>query len=501
MNQPVETQREHELEYDGQAFRELVDEVTQRLCEHLDSLETQPLKNNQAGYEVARKMNRDLPEQATELKQLLDDLFNDFVPHTFNTASPGYLAYVPGGGLPDSAIADLISALTNRYITVFTASPALATIEQLVIVWIAQLLGMPEQTSGFLTTGGSLANWSAIVTARVKHLEHDFRKATLYTSTQVHHCVDKSVFMAGIPIANMRRIAVDDQFRIQVSELRKTIEQDLENGMQPFMLIANGGSTNTGAVDDLTAMAELAQEFNLWMHVDAAYGGFFAMTERGRKILAGLDQADSVTLDPHKGLFLPYGTGCLLVKNKADLLAAHSFTSDYMPEMSSDPWQVDMCEISPELSRGFRGLRVWLPMKLHGVDAFRKQLDEKLDLSEWSCDQIEAISQLSETRFNIAPPIQIVARPQLSILAFRLKVDGLSQEAENDLNERWLSRINAANRVMLTHTLINQQFVIRICVLSFRTHLDRMQEAMEILESTAVEVLEEMEIGEASTSG
>ena len=239
-------------------------------------------------------------------------------------------------------------------------------------------------------------------------------------------------------------------------------------------------------------MSTLAKEFDLWMHVDAAYGGFFGMTERGRKILAGLDQSDSVTLDPHKGMFLPYGTGCLLVRDKADLLAAHSFTSDYMPEMSSDPWQVDMCEISPELSRGFRGLRVWLPMKLHGVDAFRKQLDEKLDLAEWSCDQIEAISQRLENRFQLENPIQIVARPQLSILAFRLTTKGLSLEAENDLNARWLERINAANRVMLTHTTINQQFVIRICVLSFRTHLKRMQEAMKILESSAAEVLGEL---------
>ena len=236
----------------------------------------------------------------------------------------------------------------------------------------------------------------------------------------------------------------------------------------PFFIAGNAGTTNTGAVDDLAGLADLAESEGLWLHIDGAYGGFFLLTERGRKAMRGVERSDSITLDPHKGLFLPYGTGSLLVRDGEALRRAHEVGASYLPPMQQDPDLVDFCLYSPELSRDFRGLRVWLPLKLHGVQPFRDNLDEKLDLAAWAAEQLRAI-----------PGIEIVAEPQLSIVTFRAIRPGATRDEENELNRRLLEGINRRKRVYLTATMLRGSFVIRICVVSFRTHLDRVQACVE----------------------
>jgi aromatic-L-amino-acid decarboxylase len=206
----------------------------------------------------------------------------------------------------------------------------------------------------------------------------------------------------------------------------------------------------------------------MWLHVDGAYGGFFMLTERGRTVLRGIERADSIVLDPHKGMFLPYGTGCLLVRDGSTLRRAHTVYADYMPAMQDEEDLVDFCQISPELSRPFRGLAVWLPIKLLGIEPFRNSLDEKLDLAHWAADRLRSIDG-----------IEILAEPQLSIVAFRLTSNGLDAEALNDLNRDLIARVNALKRVYLTGTMLGDRFAVRICVLSFRTHRDRMEQCLE----------------------
>jgi aromatic-L-amino-acid decarboxylase len=232
--------------------------------------------------------------------------------------------------------------------------------------------------------------------------------------------------------------------------------------------VGSAGSTNTGAVDDLSGLAQLARDERMWFHVDGAYGGFFLLTDRGRHILRGIDQADSITLDPHKALFLPYGIGCLLVRNGEALKRAHTTHAAYLPPMQDDPDFIDFCEYSPELTRDYRGLRVWLPFKLHGAGAFRRYLDEKLDLIEWVTEELRNI-----------PGIEIVAEPQLTVVAFRYRHRDLQGEELNQWNRNFLNRINARKRVLLTATTLNGRFVLRICILSFRTHKDRLEMALE----------------------
>jgi len=388
-------------------------------------------------------------------------------PSSFNTAGPGYLAYIPGGGLFPSAVADLIANAVNRYVGVWVTAPALVQLELNVVRWFCEIVGYGAASGGILTSGGSLANLSAITTARRERLPEAFWSGTIYTSDQTHHSVRKSAVLAGFPEANVREIPSNDHREMRVDALEAQITADREAGLEPFLVIASAGTTNTGAIDPLNEIADLAEREHLWMHVDGAYGAFFALTERGRALMGGLDRADSITLDPHKGLFLPYGTGCLLVREEESLRRAHATFAEYMPVMQHDADFVDFCDISPELSRDFRGLRAWLPIKLFGIDAFRDCLDEKLDLARWAAEQLQDI-----------PDMEIVAEPQLSLVAFRLAPAGLTGDTLDTLNRDIIRRVNERQNVYLTGTIVAGRFALRICVLSFRTHLDRMEQCL-----------------------
>jgi aromatic-L-amino-acid decarboxylase len=459
---------EKTLELSSQTLRRLLNAATERILKYIGSLPRQPSADTAGGAALARELSEPLPRSGEHAEKLLDLLFERVIPKGFNTAGPGYLAYIPGGGLPHSAVADLIADATNRYVGVFAAAPGLAQIESNVVSWFCEILGYPATARGFLTTGGSLANFSALVTARRELLPENFLSGAIYASDQVHHSVQKAAMLAGFPPGNVREIASDGEFRIRVGELSRSIAADRAAGKTPFLLVGNAGTTNTGAVDDLTALASLAQAERLWFHVDAAYGGFFCLTKRGRARMAGIERADSVVLDPHKSLFLPYGTGSLLVRDGEALKRAHALSADYMPSMQEDPDLVDFNLLSPELSRDWRGLRVWLPIRMHGIEVFRRSLDEKLDLALWAAEELRRI-----------PDIEILAEPQLSIVAFRLRRPGLDGASLNRLNRDLIDRINAKKRVYLTGTMLGDRFAIRICVLSFRTHLDRMRQGLE----------------------
>jgi aromatic-L-amino-acid decarboxylase len=466
-----------ELEPSAAEMRRLVQSALDRIVAHVESLPRQPSADVDGAAELARSLAGPMPEAGRPFEDLLDLLFDRAVPKSFNTAGPGYLAYIPGGGLFHTAVADLIADTVNRYVGVWQAAPALSQLEANVVRWFCDVAGYPSGARGLLTSGGSLANFTALATARAERLPEDFLRGVLYASDQTHHSVQKAARLAGFPARNVREVPSDDRFRLDLGALRAAVAADRAAGLSPFLVVGNAGTTNTGAVDDLAALADLAAAEGLWLHVDAAYGGFFLLTARGREALRGIERADSVTLDPHKGLFLPYGTGALVVRDGGALRRAQGLHADYLPARPPDEGFVDFSEISPELSRPFRGLRVWLPVMLLGVAPFRRALDEKLDLAAWAAAELGKMEE-----------VEMVAEPQLSLLAFRVVRPGLDGEALDRLNRRFLERVNARRRVYLTGTVARGRFVPRICVLSFRTHQDRMAAAMEDIQSVAREM-------------
>ena len=471
------------LEPSGADMRRMVEVAMERIVAHIESLPQQPAHDLDDAPALARALAEPMPESGGDLEDMLALLFDRAVPKSFNTAGPGYLAYIPGGGLFHSAVADLIACAVNRYTGVWLAAPLLVQLELNVLRWFNDLVGYPRSAGGILTSGGSLANFSAIVAARRAKLPEAFLDGRIYVSDQVHHSVAKAAMLAGFPPHAVRVVASDNAFRLDLQALARAIAEDRAKGATPFLLVGSAGTTNTGAVDDFPRLADVAAAENLWLHADAAYGGFFVLTERGRKVLRGMDRADSITLDPHKGLFLPYGTGCLLVRDATTLRRAHELHAEYLPEMRDGEEFVDFCQMSPELSRDFRGLRVWLPFKLLGAGAFRASLDEKLDLARWAAQRLREL-----------PQIEVVTDPELSIVAFRLAPQGAGPDEENRRNREFQDRINARRNVYLTGTTVRGRYLLRLCILSFRTHMGRMERCLEDIR----QVLAELATGETA---
>jgi len=421
--------------------------------------------------EVAKAHREAPPEAGGEFAPLLE-LVETIATNAADNAGPGFLAYIPGGGLFASSLADLLSTTIDRYVNMWGEAPVGAQIEYNVVRWLCDLFGYPPESRGVLTSGGSMANFSAIVSARKARLPEDFLSGTLYVSEHVHQSVTKAAMLAGFPVRNVRHVPADPSFRIDLGALTEAIAADRAAGLTPFAIVGSAGTTNTGAIDPLEALADLAEREGLWFHADAAYGGFFQLTERGRERFRGIERADSITLDPHKGLFLPYGTGALVVREGGALRDAHYVgTSAYLQDIGRDAEIPNFTEYSAELSRDFRGLRVWFPLKLHGVSAFREALDEKLDLTE----------HLYQA-FKADPNLEVPWAPDLTVVPFRLR------DGDDEANRALLSAINASGRVFVSSTVLDGRFTIRVCIVSHRTHRDRIDECIDIVRRAAADL-------------
>src|SRR4051812_3531896 len=309
-----------DLEFSAESMRTMADDVVGRCIAHVASLDRQPACGDVDAAALCRTLREAAPDAGMPLGPLLDRLFNEWIPRSFTAPSPGYLAYIPGGGLYPAALADFIADTTNRYTGVWQAAPALVQLEANALDWLREWMGFPPQARGLFTTGGSMATFNAIVCGRERHLGADIRRGVLYTSDQAHHSVLKSAKLAGVMPDRVRAIPSDDRYRLRVDRLRSWIAEDRAAGLTPFAVVSSAGTTNTGAVDPLEEIATVCRAERLWHHVDGAYGAFFFLCpELKDGVLRGLSSADSVTLDPHKGMFLPYGTGALLVRDGAAL--------------------------------------------------------------------------------------------------------------------------------------------------------------------------------------
>lgn len=420
--------------------------------------------------------NLDITEEASELSTLLECTTENIDQVGINPASGGHLGYIPGGGLYPSALGDYIAAVNNRYAGLFFASPGAVRLENMLLRWMCRIMGYPENSAGNLTSGGSISNLIAIVTAREAHKlkARDFDKSVIYLSEQAHHSIQKAIRIAGLAEAHLRYIPLDEKLRISVSELEKAILEDKEKGLIPFFINTTLGTTNTGAIDPIEPIAILAKKYNLWLHVDAAYGGFFKLVSEMSLQFKGIEKADSITLDPHKTLFLPFGTGAILIKNKAALLKVHYYLANYMQDAFDANEETSPADLSPELSKHFRGMRMWLPLKLFGLKPFRAALEEKLLLTRYFYAEIQKVKG-----FEAGP------EPELSVALFRYIP---KNEDANTFNQKLIRAIQKDGRIFLSSTSIHGVFWIRVAVVSFRTHIEQIDLLLKILNEKVKEL-------------
>ena len=468
----------NDLDTGADALRHLLDRTGERLAGFISSLPDQPTDSSGLFDPKAEWLKASLPSSPTDAEAILSFLFDEVIPAAYNPASPGYLAYVPGGGLFSAALGELIAGTVNRYTGCWASAPAAVELETQAIRWLAEMMGMPEGSLGVLTSGASMSTLIALVAAREKHLGEELRRGVIYSSSEIHHSIPKAARIAGLAEKNLRQVAVDENFRMRPEKLQEAICADREAGLLPFFVCSSAGTVNTGSIDPLAEIARVATEEGLWHHVDGAYGAAFRLVPELADALSGMGLADSLAVDPHKGLFLAYGTGALLVRDMAPLRDAFQSSASYMPDMQSGE-RYDFCEFTPELSREWRGLRLWLPLKLHGVDAFRESLALKRQLTLRAWEHLSAIED-----------VEIPAAPDLTLFIFRQRFSGCEASEEDARNQALLEKINRQQRVMLTGTIVDGRFYLRMCILHLRTDHSRLDEALSIISSALKELRE-----------
>lgn len=418
------------------------------------------------GFKEKEIGNLAIQNKKSSLPELLNLYQKEVAETGINAASPKHLGYIPGGGVFTAALADFIAAVTNPFASVYYASPGAATIENEVVNWLKSVFLFPENSVGCLSSGGSISTLIALTAARDKYkIKNEvIPNSVVYLSQQVHHSTQKALRIIGLEDVQIRHIPLDKNHRIIPEELNKLIEKDKTEDRNPFLIIATAGTTDTGTIDPLNDIADIAEQHKMWFHVDGAYGGFFILTSK-KDLFQGIERADSLIIDPHKGLFLPYGVGAVLVKDANAVLHSNYYTANYMQDGYNEELLNSPTNLSPELTKHFRGLRVWLPLQIHGEEPFTACLEEKLLLVMYFRNK------LKEFGFCLGP------EPDLSVSYFWYPFETDTDEK----NKQLMNEIHKDGSVFLSSSIIDKQFVIRIAILAFRTKKETIDEAVEMI--------------------
>jgi glutamate/tyrosine decarboxylase-like PLP-dependent enzyme len=426
----------------------------------------------------------EIGEGPTDVRVLLDRLGRHVDQSGINPASGGHLGYIPGGGVYAAALGDYLADITNRYAGVFYANPGAVLLEHHLLAWMARLLGYPEGAAGTFCSGGSVANLTAIVAAREARgiRAADIPRVTVYLTSQTHHCVPKALRIAGLAEAVVRPVPLDERYRMRPDALDRMVREDREAGRAPWLVVASAGSTDVGAVDPLDAIAEVASAHGLWFHVDAAYGGFFVLVERCWELFRGMERSDSVVVDPHKTLFLPYGSGAVLLRDRAALLRAFSMEAAYLQDAAAGT-DLSPSDVSIELTRPFRGPRLWFPLLLHGLAPFRAALEEKLLLARYFRRKAAALG------YEVGP------EPDLSVVVYRYLPSAMRRgevprdpEAISRINRDILDALLRDGRVFLSSTMLDGEYTLRFACVVHRTHLPQVDLLLSLLAQAAAEI-------------
>ncbi len=400
-----------------------------------------------------------IPQSARPLDEVLTN-FRAGLNAGINPCSGRFFGYVPGGGLPAAAVGDFLAALTNRYAGVYRASPVATLIENQLIQWLCDGFRLPTTAWGTLTSGGTMATATCLAAARETRDTADTSKLVVYHSPEAHQALFKALKFVGLGHIQRREVASDTQLRLDPTALDAQMRADQAAGLDPWLIYASFGTVNTGAIDPISELRVISKRFQAWLHVDGAYGGMFAMTASKQAAADCLRDVDSLVVDPHKGLFLPYGCGAALVHDRQWLTKAFRHTAAYLADVE-DPNVPSPADVSPELTRHFRGMRLWLSLQLHGSETFKQTLEEKLLLAQYLYARLA-----EDPRFERGPA------PQLSCVTFRV-ADGASNgaSATGDPTLDLLHRLLMRGRVHVSSTTLHGQTYLRACILSFRSHV------------------------------
>lgn len=449
-------------------FSSLLNEASDLVLRKFDDLESQKAYHHYPQAEVESWFDEPLPEEGMNDSQLLDFVKEKVLDTATNNVGPYMYAYVMAGGSQMSIIGDHLAATINQNVGKWHLAPAISEIEKRVVQWTAQMMNYGDQVGGVLVSGGSAANLTGLTVARNLFFEkNNIRNKGLfglppmvaYASNEVHSCVDKSMEELGIGTDHLRKIDVNDDFTINIKLLEEAIVQDLDNGLVPFCIIGNAGTVNTGAIDDLDTLASLAKKYKLWFHIDGAYGGLAGSLDSIKEAYKGIELADSIAVDFHKWLYQTFEGGCLLVKDWDKLRQTYFKKASYLDASLEDEGRLNFNEHYFQLSRSAKALKVWMSIKSYGIRRIKEMIQKDIDLTNYLADQIEA-----------APDFELTSTSKLAVACFRYTGTLTSEEEITAINRQLIPALEKDGRIFITGTTLNNQFVIRACLINHRMH-------------------------------
>jgi glutamate/tyrosine decarboxylase-like PLP-dependent enzyme len=454
---------------DLESLRHFAGLTVDHVLAHEGGLGDRPVGRSGTRAELAALLGKPPPWQGREFAAVLDDFARKVAPFAYPAAHPRFLAFIPGAPTFLSVLGDWLCAGTNFYAGVWLEASGPAQVELVVLDWFRQLLGLPEGAGGILTGGGSEANLTALVVARERLSLEDRSRAVLYAGQQRHWSIDRAARIVGLAPGQVRLVPLDAGLRLCPAVLERQVAADRAAGLLPWLVVASAGTTNTGAVDPLPAVADVCRENGLWLHVDGAYGWAACLTAEGRRLLAGIERADSVTLDPHKWLAQAFDVGGLLVRRGSELERAFSMRPEYMQDVEPGGDEVNFADRGIALSRRFRALKVWLSLEVLGLDWFASLVEHGRALARY------AQARLEQAGF------EILSGEQLAIVCFRAAPPGWTPGQLDGYNLALIERLRASGQVFLSSTRLGGRVAIRLCFVNWRTSADDVDALVEAL--------------------
>lgn len=455
------------LELSSDEMRRLGYRVIDLLVEHFAEIRDRPVGAKGRPDDLIPRFAGNPSETGIDPHELLARLERDVFPNNLHVDHPRFFAFVPGPGNFVSTMADALASGFNVFNGTWLGGSAAAAIELNVIDWFRRFCDFPEAAGGLFVSGGSAANLTALHAARATKLGDRIENATIYFSDQTHYSVERALRVIGFAREQFRKISSDDRFRLPIDAVREAIQSDKKAGRRPFCIIANAGTTNTGAVDPLPELADLCAEEGMWLHADGAYGAATMICERGRVKLAGLERVDSLSLDPHKWLFQPFECGCVLVRDAAGLRSAFRLMPEYMRDVHRHTEETNLADYGVQLSRGFRALKVWLSINSFGIAAFRAAVTRGFELAEFAERELRRRSNF-----------EILSPAEMAIVAFRLGKD-------DALQTKLVESMLKDGFAFLTSTTLKGVTALRLCTINPRTTEDDIVQTLDRLENFA----------------
>jgi aromatic-L-amino-acid decarboxylase len=455
-------------------------QVADFVAEHLATLRDQPAFSTLDRASARKLFETEPPVRPSSFDAVLQRFRERVVPHHAREPHPRFLGYIPSCPTFPAVMGDWMAAGFNFFAGVGTVAAGPNEVELTVLEWFRRWMRMPEGTGGLLTSGGSAATVTAVVAARhaaIGENAGDVGRLTAYCSDQAHSSFLKAAWIAGIARSHIRAVPSDESYRIRVAALREMIAADRQAGLRPFLICATAGATNTGAVDPLHDLADVAAEEKLWLHTDSAYAGFSVLTQRGRQLLDGLERADSLTLDPHKWLYVPFECGCLLARDPRQLENAFSVHPEYLQDVRARESEVNFADYGEQLTRYSRALKVWFSVQYYGTAAIGAEQERAMGLAE-----------LAERVVRDAPDMEVLTPAQFGIVCFRIHPPGLDDvEKLNALNQRVNDRVNRSGFVLMSSTRLRDALSLRLCIPGYRTREEDVREVLALVRRCAAE--------------